>query len=73
MKNELNWNKYKRCLTMARWCGDACDKWMMRKAKAMGLGKDGVEEYHRARRKLFHYMKWQTRWLKLAEKFKEAK
>ena len=20
MKNELNWNKYKRCLAMAKWC-----------------------------------------------------
>lgn len=20
MKNELNWNKYKRCLAMALWC-----------------------------------------------------
>jgi hypothetical protein len=64
------YQKYKRCLAMAMWCCDACDKWMMRKAKAIGLGKDGVKEYHQARRKLFHYMRWQTRWLKLAEKFK---
>lgn len=66
-------HKHKRCLAMAMWCCDACDKWMMRKAKAIGLGKDGVKEYHQARRKLFHYMRWQTRWLKIAEKFKEAK
>lgn len=65
--------KYKRCLAMAWWCGDACDKWMMRKAKAIVLGKDGVEEYYRARRKLLHYMRWQNRWMKFAEKFKEAK
>ena len=64
-------HKYKRCLAMAKWCGDACDKWMMRKAKAISLGKDGVEGYHRARRKLFHYMRWQMRWLELAEKFKD--
>ena len=63
--------KYKRCLAMAMWCCDACDKWMMRKAKAIGLGKDGVKEYHQARRKLFHSMRWQTRWLKIAEKFKD--
>ena len=70
---ELRHQKYKRCLAMVEGCGNACDKWMMRKAKAIGLGKDGVEEYHRARRKLFHYMRWQNRWMKLAEKFKEAK
>ena len=64
--------KYKRCLAMAKWCCDACDKWMMRKAKAIGLGKDGVIEYHKARSKLFHYMRWQTSWLKIAEQFKEG-
>lgn len=66
-------HKHKRCLAMAMWCCDACDKWMMRKAKAIGLGKDGVIEYNKARSKLYHYMRWQTRWLKIAEKFKEAK
>lgn len=65
--------KFKRCVAMAKWCCEAYDKWMMKKAKAIGLGKDGVEEYHQARRKLFHYMRWQKRWLELAEKFKEAK
>jgi len=69
-RRELH-QKYKRCLAMAMWCCDAFDKWMMRKAKAFGLGKDGVKEYHKARRKLFHYMRWQTRWLKIAEKFKD--
>lgn len=70
---EIRHQKHKRCLAMACWCGDACDKWMMRKAKAIVLGKDGVEEYYRARRKLLHYMRWQNRWMKFAEKFKEAK
>ena len=71
-EKELRRHKYKRCMAMARWCCDACDKWMMRKAKAIGLGKDGVIEYHKARSKLFHYMRWQTRWLKIAEQFKEG-
>ena len=65
--------KYKRCLAMANWCCDACDKWMMRKAKAIVLGKDGVKGYHQARRKLFLFMRWQTRWIKIAELFKEEK
>lgn len=65
-------HKYKRCLAMANWCCDACDKWMMRKAKAIALGKDGVKEYYQAKRKLFLFMRWQTRWLKIAEQFKEG-
>ena len=66
-------SKRKRCLAMANWCCDACDKWMMRKAKAIVLGKDGVKEYYQTKRKLFLFMRWQTRWLKIAEQFKEAK
>ena len=66
-------NKYKRCLAMAKWCGNAYDKWMMKKAKAIGLGKDGVEYYHQARWEVSHYMRWHARWIKIAEKFKEAK
>lgn len=69
---ELRHQKYKRCAAMARWCCDACDKWMMRKAKAIVLGKDGVKEYYQAKRKLFLFMRWQTRWLKIAEKIKEG-
>lgn len=72
-EREIRHQKYKRCLGKAEMCGVACDKWMMKKAKAIGLGKDGVKEYHQARRKLFHYMRWQTRWIKIAEKFKEEK
>ena len=68
---ELRYQKFKRCLAMANWCCDACDKWMMRKAKAIVLGKDGVKEYYQAKRKLFLFMRWQTRWLKIAEQFKD--
>ena len=72
-EKEIRHNKYKRCLAMANWCCDACDKWMMRKAKAIVLGKDGVKEYFQAKIKLFLFMRWQTRWLKIAEQFKEEK
>ena len=66
-------HKYKRCVAMARWCGNAYDKWMMKKANAIRLGKDGVEYYHQARWEVSHYMRWHVRWLKIAEQFKEAK
>lgn len=71
-ESKLRHSNYKRCLAMANWCCDAYDKWMMRKAKAIVLGKDGVKEYYQAKRKLFLFMRWQTRWLKIAEQFKEA-
>lgn len=71
--DNANHQKYKRCVAMAEMCGVEYDRWLMKKANAIGLGKDGVEYYLKARRKCFHYMRWQPRWLKLAEQFKEAK
>lgn len=67
---EIRHHKYKRCLAMAKWCEMSArendtrmclpDKWKFTKH----------EEY------LYfvgYYHKWHKRWLKLAEKFKEAK
>ena len=54
MKNELNWNKYKRCLAMAKWCNE---KWL-------------VHNFAEVPTKLGFYDKWEKRWLELAEKFK---
>ena len=58
MKNELNWNKYKRCLAMAKWCE---------------LKRIDAADYRIPRRKWEFYTKWHKRWLELTEKFKEAK
>lgn len=57
MKNELNWNKYKRCLAMARCCD----------ASMAYFG-----EFHdsASNRMVAHYYKWRGRWYELAEKFK---
>ena len=73
MERIIRFQKYKRCVAKAEMCGVEYDRWLMKKANAIGLGKDGVEYYLRARRKCFHYMRWQLRWLKIAGKFKEAK
>lgn len=58
-EEELRHQKYKRCLAMATIC---------RSHWAANIfireGDDRISE---------HYMKWEKRWLKLAEKFKEAK
>ena len=61
MKNELNWNKYKRCLAMAKQCGSSAQ-----------LAWDHAFSYDKnqyAKRALF-CEKWRNRWLKIAEKFK---
>lgn len=61
-EDELRHHKYKRCLAMARWCRGKLN---------MSLGWDPTDGCT-ANFFLF-YEKWQKRWLKIAEKFKEAK
>jgi hypothetical protein len=53
--------KYKRCLAMAKLCRS---EW----AAAIFIPEKGGTDKQAAL-----YMKWEKRWLKLAEKFKEAK
>lgn len=54
---ELNRQKYKRCLAMAKVCK---------------LKRYDAADYRIPRRKWDFYNKWLKRWLELAEKFKEA-
>lgn len=56
-ERELRNQKYKRCLAMARWCAAERDIYNLTPKFA----------------KMNFYKKWRKRWLKLAEKFKEAK
>ena len=49
--------KYKRCLAMSKWCNDRY------------ILDDCLYELGKTR----FYERWEKRWLKLAEKFKEAK
>jgi hypothetical protein len=51
-------NKYKRCLSMARWC----------KRKRIDAA-----DYRIPRKKWEFYDKWYKRWLKIADQIKEAK
>lgn len=57
MKNELNWNKYKRCLAMAKVCK---------------LKRFDAADYRIPRQKWDFYDKWLKRWLEIAERFKEG-
>ena len=55
--------KFKRCLAMARWCSERVAR--IEKDYAFWRhGKDYASNF---------YKRWKKRWLKLAEKFKEAK
>lgn len=50
-------HKYKRCLAMANWCGSEVF----------------ISDYEKDEPRMRWWVKWQKRWLELAEKFKEAK
>lgn len=57
-KKEMDRQKYKRCLAMAKVCK---------------LKRFDAADYSIPRRKWDFYDKWLKRWLELAKKFKEAK
>ena len=61
---EIRRQKYKRCLAMAR---IASDDWHLHYS-FYAMGHKDFEKI-----KCERYQKWQHRWLKIAEKFKEAK
>ena len=54
---ELRHHKYKRCLAMANYCHES----------AMWIEENGVNKC------TVFMLRWEKRWLELAEKFKEAK
>ncbi|MBO7513770.1 MAG: hypothetical protein J6T54_12545 [Fibrobacter sp.] len=61
--NEINHQKYKRCLAMARLCEERSSRY------------DVLQEKHDLdwSKEIEFYYRWYMRWLELAEKFKEAK
>jgi len=57
---QIAYNKYKRCLAMARWCSERVAR--IEKDYAFWRhGKDYASNF---------YKRWEKRWLELAEKFK---
>lgn len=60
---ELRNQKYKRCLTMARWC-------VAKSNYHFVLARHGENCKENNRRSIL-YAKWHKRWLEIAEKFKE--
>lgn len=65
MKNELNWNKYKRCLDNAELC---CEK--KENCYNRALRKYSKDEADYLARKSEFWQDWEFCWLKIAEKFK---
>lgn len=65
MKNELNWNKYKRCLAMAVYA--MYHHYRMLEIYGRSLDND------RAVFKINYGLRWRWRWLALAKKFKPNK
>ena len=63
---EIRHNKYKRCLAMAEMCEARYDE---EDAKVNGCGASW--EY--ISKEIKYWERWQLRWLKIAEKFKEEK
>ena len=57
---ENRYQKYRRCLAMARWCASRSASWCLDPAD---------EQLHKSE----FYDKWKHRWLELAYKFKETK
>ena len=62
-------HKYKRCLAMARWCESRSNKLFEDTLYVRDMGLEPSDELTF---KLEFFRKWYKRWLKLAEKFKEA-
>lgn len=63
--DNANYQKYKRCLTMAKWCFTKSNYHFV-------LARHGEDAKENNRRSIL-YSKWRLHWLELAEKFKEVK
>lgn len=64
--DNVNHQKYKRCLAMAKWCSTRSNFFFV-----VGRNEGGQFAVERFRRSNL-YEKWGKRWQKLAEKFKET-
>ena len=72
MEQALRHQKHKRCLAMAKWCDVTALFYGNAIPKVLNID---ITDPRRQKvfRRLSHYKKWYKRWLKIAEKFKEAK
>jgi len=59
-------NKYKRCLAMAQECEEAYNR-------ECGLNPEEMTNKEFYRQQIEFWPRWSSKWLELADKFKEAK
>ena len=71
---ELSHHKYKRCLALYLRCKDNAAWWDYEQINRLNeqRGNDKSLRFKEAHAKFCHYVKWEQRWLELADKFKEA-
>ena len=63
---KMNHNKYKRCLAMARWCEEAYNR-------ECGLNPEEMTNKEFYKQQAEFWYRWNSKWFKIAEQFKEAK
>jgi len=63
---KMNHNKYKRCLAMARWCEEAYNR-------ECGLNPEEMTNKEFYKQQTEFWYRWNSKWIKIAEQFKEAK
>ena len=66
-------SKRKRCLAMARWCKDNADWWDYEQINRLHEQRGNAESFRfkAAHNRFCFFVKWNERWLELADKFKE--
>ena len=64
LRQNMNHQKYKRCMAMAMWCAAECV-----------VNQNTHKKYftHKSEFRIEHFRKWYFRLLKIAEQFKESK
>ena len=65
-EEELRHNKYKRCLAMAKMCEEAYNRECV-------LNPEEMTNKEFYKQQIEFWPRWSSKWLKIAEKFKEAK
>lgn len=63
---ECSYHKYKRCLAMADKCAEAYNR-------ECGLNPEEMTDKEFYKQQIEFWPRWNSKWLKIAEKFKEAK
>lgn len=67
----IAYHKYKRCLAMAKWCEAEAQNCLTQQRALICFPNTDRLQYLQVH--FLHFSRWHRRWMKLAEKLKEAK